>query len=383
MAVPGPNELVVLLSLLFSGGFGLPLGVPPEPVDPTLARVAPDECLFYAAWAGMAEPDPDSANQTEQLLAEAEVQQLIKTVTNRLEQVLQQEAAKQRNPQAQVVFDVVPKLLKMLVTHQAAVFVSRAEAGPGGLEVEAGLVLNAGGDIDTVSALLGRLQAEAMGDRLERTDIGGISFTKLRVAPKLPPAYWGVRDTYLVIGIGEGTVEAMFERAETEPPQWLVDLVERLRVDRVSSISYVDVDKVLDTYVPLIPEPRVGQAVEALGLTDVSEFASVAGLDATGFVNRTWIGLDGPPRGLLAPLNVEPLQAEDLASIPHDALVASAFRLDLEKAAGSWLDIVGQIEPDAARDMREELKDAEQELGATGAPDEVRRLRHLLPVRSR
>ena len=67
MAAPGPNELVVLLSLFFSGGFGIPLGVPPEPIDPLLARVAPDECVFYTAWAEMADPDPESPNQTEQL----------------------------------------------------------------------------------------------------------------------------------------------------------------------------------------------------------------------------------------------------------------------------------------------------------------------------
>ena len=255
MAAPGPNELVILLSLFFSGGFGIPLGVPPEPIDPVLARVAPDECTFYTAWAGMAAPDPESPNQTEQLLAEAEVQQLIKTLNDRLEQVIQQAAAEQRNPQAQVVFDVGPKLLKLLLTHQAAVFISKAETGPGGIEVEGGLVLNAGEDIDTVAALLGRLQAEAMGDRLEQTDIGGIPFTRLRLAPQLPPAYWGVRDEYLIIGIGEGSVEAIFERAGTEPPQWLVDLHERLRVDRISSISYINVGKLLDTFVPFIPDP--------------------------------------------------------------------------------------------------------------------------------
>ena len=84
MAVAGPNELLTLLVLFFSSGFGLPVGVPPEPVDPVLVQVAPDECLFYAAWAGMADPDPASENRTERLLAEPEVQQLISAVTDQL-----------------------------------------------------------------------------------------------------------------------------------------------------------------------------------------------------------------------------------------------------------------------------------------------------------
>ena len=68
------------LLLSASGGLGLPFGVPPTPEDPKLARVAPEECLFYLSWAGTASPDPKSANQTEQLLAEPEVQNFFKQI---------------------------------------------------------------------------------------------------------------------------------------------------------------------------------------------------------------------------------------------------------------------------------------------------------------
>ncbi len=58
------------------GGFGLPLGVPPMPETPVLAKIAPEQCLFYLSSAGMATPDPKSPNQTEQLLAEPELQKI-------------------------------------------------------------------------------------------------------------------------------------------------------------------------------------------------------------------------------------------------------------------------------------------------------------------
>ena len=74
----GPAELMVLL--MFLGGFGLPLGVPPEAENPAMAHVAPAKCVLYASWAGMAEPDAESPNQTEQLLAEPEVQHFARSL---------------------------------------------------------------------------------------------------------------------------------------------------------------------------------------------------------------------------------------------------------------------------------------------------------------
>ena len=63
-----------ILLLVLGGGFGIPLGVPPGPEDPLLAKVAPADCLYYSSWAGIAAPDPKSPNEVEQLLAEPEVQ---------------------------------------------------------------------------------------------------------------------------------------------------------------------------------------------------------------------------------------------------------------------------------------------------------------------
>ena len=43
-----------LFLTIFGGGWTLPLGLPPAPEDPAVARMAPEKCLFYASWAGMA-----------------------------------------------------------------------------------------------------------------------------------------------------------------------------------------------------------------------------------------------------------------------------------------------------------------------------------------
>jgi hypothetical protein len=71
----------VLLSAVV-GGVGLPFGVPPEPEDPVMGRIAPEHCVFYATWSGTASPDLKNPNQTEQLLAEPEVQYFLTQISS-------------------------------------------------------------------------------------------------------------------------------------------------------------------------------------------------------------------------------------------------------------------------------------------------------------
>ncbi len=63
-----------IVMILLSGGAGIPLGVPPRAPDPVMVKIAPEQCLYFTTSMGMAEPDPASQNQVEQLLAEPEVQ---------------------------------------------------------------------------------------------------------------------------------------------------------------------------------------------------------------------------------------------------------------------------------------------------------------------
>ena len=49
------------------------MGLPPEPEPAVITQVAPEECIAYVSWAGMAKPNPESTNETERLLAEPSV----------------------------------------------------------------------------------------------------------------------------------------------------------------------------------------------------------------------------------------------------------------------------------------------------------------------
>ncbi len=63
--------------LTLGSGMGIPLGIPPAPDDPVMARFAPEECVFYTTWSASAAAKPASKNQAEQMLAEPEVRQFV------------------------------------------------------------------------------------------------------------------------------------------------------------------------------------------------------------------------------------------------------------------------------------------------------------------
>lgn len=363
MAVAGPSEMLLSVLMMFSGFFGIPVGVPPEAEDELLARIAPDECLYYTTWAGMADPDPNSTNQTEQLLAEPEIQQLVDTVSKKLVEALRQQAGDRGDSLAAFFAAEGPRLLKTLLTRPTAIYLSQMEMGPAGPQLEAGMIIRVGDDADKIKAVLERLQSQTLGDQVREVDAGGATFYSFQPTPAAPSITWGTRGKYLIVGLGDGSVEALFERAGTAPPEWLTGLRERLPVDRVSTVTYVNVGKLVDTFLPMAPAPEIAQAVDALGLGALTECGSVTGLDDTGVVRRSYIGIEGEAKGLLACVDAPPLTAEDLAPVPQDALAAAAFRLDVGKLLDTILDVVGQVEPRAAEEMEEGFAEIEQAFG--------------------
>ena len=79
----GPMELGIWV-ILFGGALTTPAMGAPLPLDPVLSAIAPEECLWYAATAGMGPVDASSSNQTEQLLAEPQVQRFLNEVESQV-----------------------------------------------------------------------------------------------------------------------------------------------------------------------------------------------------------------------------------------------------------------------------------------------------------
>ncbi len=145
MAAVSSIFFIFVLSFL---AMPLPVVVPPLPEDPALLRVAPRDTLAYVQWFGAAEPERDSRNETEALVAEPQVQHMVRSILSAIRSSSVREAGGQ---------EVVGELFDLgitALTRPGCIFLGRLDLPPQPMVVEAGLVINIGEDADKVQLSL-------------------------------------------------------------------------------------------------------------------------------------------------------------------------------------------------------------------------------------
>jgi len=179
------------------------------------------------------------------------------------------------------------------------------------------------------------------------------------------------------VTVGEGETEALLARTQTPAPAWLVELRQQLPVQRTATVSYVNTKLIMDLVqvvmsasspdgppmAPPMARNPVTAFLNASGLSGVTSISAVTGLDDEGFVSRTQVAIEGQPRGLLSFVDAQPLTTEDLATIPSDATIALALRINAEAVFNTIESMVGQIEPRARGEMAEGIAEMEGMLG--------------------
>lgn len=359
MAAVSLAPIIIMLGL--GGGFGLPLGVPPLPEDPVCARVAPAECLFYGSWAGMAKPDPQSGNQTEQLLAEPEVQELVATI-ERLIRANLTEQAQRGGPEGVAMVEEAVKWGKLLITRPTAIYVAEVKPPMNGPPVvRAGAVVNVNDEAGNLKAALEKYSPLLGQLNIEKVPVNGETFYRIQPAPGVSVSA-GVRGKYFILAVGDGELEAMLQRARGEAPEWLTALRKQLPVERLSTVSYLNVEAIVEQFGPMAG-PKLPLVLDATGLTGVKAVSSVTGLDATGFVSKVLVGTRGELKGVLALAAQQPLTADDLAAVPQDATFAFAWKLDAKKLFETIVDVAGTIDPRAKEQMLQGLGQMEEGIG--------------------
>jgi hypothetical protein len=330
------------VAVLCLGGFGLPISVPPQPETPLLAKVAPEECLFYMSFAGMADADAESSNKTERIMAEPAVQKLGAAIGKAITSAAT--GAKSKDPSAPPYEDILT-VAKAVLTQPAALYVSRIDMGPKGPVPCGGAIIKVGDDSEALNAKIEEMMQGLPPEAIESLEIGGQTWQQLKAGPV--PLAWGFRGKYLVIGFGDGELEAMLKRAKGTTPAWLTKLRKDLAVDRLSTVTYVNMKAILPM-ATAAAGPRGSQVSEvlgALGLSNVGAIRCVTGLDETGFVNRMEATIAGQPQGLFSVLTAKTLSAADLASVPQDASFAFAAKLDLAEIWKIVASILQKTEP--------------------------------------
>ena len=365
------QTVVCMMALVFSctrAAWTSPFCLVPLPPDLAMQRLAPEECLFYYAWNGAATPDAKSKNQTEQLLAEEEIQKFVSAIESELIGLVQKSG--QGNPQAQVVTQILPNLLKTLLTRPATIYVSKAGMGPAGVDVGAALVVHTGGDAQKVVAAVAQLEgllASQLPPNMQFQELT-VGTAKLRTLPLPPPApavAWGFKKEYFLLAVGQGTVEQIVGKLDGTAPMagWLQELNKRLPVERPATVGYIDVARILTAAGPFMADPSIGAALEALGLKQVQSIGWISGLDETGMAGKTLVSTQGEPAGLFAALAGKPLAVSDLKPIPRDATLGLAMRLDLADIYNRVFDGLGKVNPQARDEAANSLKETEAKAG--------------------
>lgn len=374
MAVTTAAPAIWLLLVTLGGASAATLGGAPLPLDPVLSAVAPEQCMWYVAYSGQGPADPASANQTEQLFAEPEVQRFAEELEAQIMRAVQR--ASRGGGEEAIAAEAVPVLIRAALTRPMAMYLEDAGPGPEGVMVEGAVVFNAGekrAEVQTaIEQLLGL--AEQQGLSISAESAAGMSWSRPALPPDAPAVRWTWKDDYLLIAVGEQTPQRLADRMGGSAPAWLDDLRQRQdEVTREISIGRVDVTAILNRIQPLIAqeEPDAWMAIDRLGLTSIREFSGRSGYDEVGCVSTAHLATDGQRSGLLAFLPHEPLSKRDLSLAPKDALIAVAKRLDPGDLWDDALDLVSQFEPRAEVEMEQALDQIETHLGVNVRRDIV------------
>ena len=346
--MPGIMEFIVLFQALSGmNGGQMPIGMPPLPEKAIVSRVAPEECLFYMSMSGTALPDASSANKTEQLLAEPEVQELLKSIDGVVQAFLIRNVA---DPDEAKNAIHAYSIGKALLTHPWCLFVSEVEVVPGGgSNVKAGMLLYLGEDASAFQADLDAIVAQAKSGDITTVTISGREFH--RAKEKNGQALtWGFHKNIFVAGVGEGVVEAMPDRIKTPAPAWLVKMKEQVPVARRSMVTYANLEKAREVFFAAMAAEsptdveKAKKIFAALGLDKLKAFKAISGMDEIGMVEKTLLESDGSLSGPLAAFCSQQLSVDDLKSVPAGAVQATAMKINAVEVYRAIRDAANVIE---------------------------------------
>ena len=319
-----------------------------------LGRLAAEKNVFFFASNGWKNPAAKSKNKTENFWSEKSVQIFIKNLFEEIKNTIEHQA--KNDETAALIAAHVPVLLTAAIQHPLAVSLeSFSVAEP---EVNLVIVIDTESDVDKVRESFEKLtQAapkEGPGALIEET-IEGTTFYKPSVpeesaesaAGVLPR--WGMSKSFLIFTMGSNTAGETIKKLKGsgKSPAWLESTLNELKIDRPSVVWQADVQAIFEGIDSLIVDPTVRNVLEASGLLDVKQIASVTGLDAVGFADKTVLETSETPAGILALLPEKPLSITDLKGIPAKTDQAHVIRFDLENLVEEILAIADQVSPTA------------------------------------
>ncbi len=363
---PAAQQIANLFSMLFMlTSLGIPLSMPPGPEDPFLAQIAPEQCIYYSRWAGIASPDPDSKNQIDQLFKDPEIQRFLAELSLRARHT--QDFIRRQGNGADAVFaEVSITLGKLVLTQPTVIFVSDVTAAPPSMD--GGVVVKLGDQLKEVEQALKQLQQSIPAEVITQRDIDGVRFSQANV-PTGTTLTWGIRDGYLMLGIGDDAIRQIIDRSRTPAPDWLRQLEAENQLPRRATLTYADLSAITNLAMQTIDDSDLDSVAQATGLLDLKSYVAITGLDESRFVSRTRFETDGKPTGLLSAVKGRPLTADDLAKVPDDALIALLANVDLNHLLDVVMAFLDETSPASAAQLEDTLDQVQRQMGVNLTKD--------------
>ena len=316
----GFGEILIVAATL--AGFGIPIGMVPGEEDPYLCQIAAEDSYVYISWSGTVEANPDG-NQTEKWISQKAIQDFWKKLYAELERVEDQTGIESPFHELTPIGFKMPRLI---YEQPGAIIIDRINR-----EGFAGnLVIKLGDHQADFEAVLATITDEVLAERnwtrkIEHgmTTLIVSDFLEQGVSLKL-----GIHKGYLMVAFAgngnQATFDSIFANEKTPEPAWLTDIKNELPVDRRSSISMIDIERLLK-----LVEKEEGP-IEYNPFAGVVKLGFVTGLNAESSVARTWIQTEGELGDFFTVLDGQPLGADELQSIPAGKTVTLVSRLSTE-----------------------------------------------------
>lgn len=358
----GIYELLLLVGVSMTP-IGLPLGLPPGPEDPFLVQAAPDDGVYYSMWVASREPDAESVNAIDRLLAEPELKAFVAATITELERYARDRVGGDESAADAVQLETAIMLARQLLRGPAMMFVNDFSMDNGVPEVDAGLVLKLADDDDQLIEQIQRTLRLMLPGEPVYEEIAGHRFELLRFPAPAPTVRWGLVDDYLIVAVGDGVVEGILERAETPAPPWYLAAKQESSVNQLASIGFLDLEKLQSIIAIDRAPPALLQLLRQAGLDNLKTVTTVTGLDDQGLLSVSRLSSEGPLHGLVGLVGDKPLTASDLSMIPEDATVAFAASLDMAAFVDQWHQLLVDFDPRAASYLDAGLALAKAEFG--------------------
>ena len=346
--------------LTLGSGMGIPLGIPPAPDDPVMARFAPEECVFYTTWSASAQPSPASKNQAEQMLAEPEVRQFVEHLERSIRLSI---TAPSNGLDSSSLSDATIDAMLLILRHQTTLFLSDLKINGKKVSAKGGMVVALGADAAGATKLFQQnVRDFFLNLNVESVDvvpIDGQNWYRVKAKAEFPTMMVGIKGSYLIVAVGDGTLDMILQRMQKPAPEWLQKARRIAAFDRPTGLSYINLQRLRENG-PASTDRRQKEWIELLGLAQSPWLVSACGLAGPDVVTRTVLPIEGQPRGLLLPAGGRGLKREDLAAIPDDATLALAARLNVHEVVDALAAAAKTASPEIKQSLLEGLKKFKQ-----------------------